>query len=484
MTPTVRVPFLRRLVSTDPADVAHVYLTATVVAGIVALLAIFAVLAERLIAGPGLLGPEGAARVSAAHGLIAVHLVLVPALPAILGNLRLPGELGLENVAFPRLSRAAAWLHLLGFGVVMAGVLSGGVHPWAFDAGLGVAMPAAALVSMLGVLLVWSAATLNGLTLMVTLRLARAERPRSLFAFGVGLMASVLLVATPVLGLTALVVAIERTVGLGLFDPSLGGDPGLYRQFAWFAVNATLTAAVLPAVGLALDLLADAAGQAAHGRGFARGAMLTLAVFGVLAWGRHLLFRGQSPMADMVGSFFGLLSAVPATLLVMVGLSRLARTRGRLDGPTLWAGAFVLLFAGGVVAGVLTSALGTATALVGTSFTTGHLHTFVAGGVLFAWLGGMAAWRRTGDPADEAAPGASLGRWAPALTFVGASLVFPAMFVAGLSGVAPRDGEPPTAHLGLPAVALLGGLLIASGLALAAFDLWRRGHALSPAPAR
>ena len=37
--------------------------------------------------------------------------------------------------------------------------------------------------------------------------------------------------ATPIIGITLLLVVVERWLGVGIFDPALGGDPVLYQHF-------------------------------------------------------------------------------------------------------------------------------------------------------------------------------------------------------------------------------------------------------------
>ena len=41
------------------------------------------------------------------------------------------------------------------------------------------------------------------------------------------------LLATPVIGITLVLVALERVFGVGVFNPALGGDPVLYQHLFW-----------------------------------------------------------------------------------------------------------------------------------------------------------------------------------------------------------------------------------------------------------
>jgi cytochrome c oxidase subunit 1 len=471
------------LFTTDARRIGRVHLVAAALALVAGLVAALGIQAERLTTGPTLLGPEGFVRLTAAHGLLMVHLLLVPALPTVLGNLLLPAELGLENVAFPRLNRASLWLFLAGALVALGGLAGGGLQHWAFDTQLGAVAPTPTLWAMVGVTMLMLSAMLTGLNFLVSMHIRPGTAPLSLFAWGLRLMAWVHLLAAPIFALTTTVVFAERWLGVGFFDPALGGDPGLYRQFAWFAGHATLTAALLPAAGLALDRLADAATRPTGSRRFAVGALIALAVLGVSNWGQHLFMRGQSAMAAMVFSLFGLLAVVPATGLVLHGVRTLVRGGLRFTPAALWATAFVLLFAGGTVASLLMASVGTGGLLAASTFSAGQLHTFVAGGVIFAFMAGLhGAWPQVTGRTDATEPPGA--RIAAGLSFTGASLAFLPMFVAGLSGMPGRMSDALPTHPGLHSVAFMGGLTLAAGLALAIFGLWwTRGGAPRQEPA-
>lgn len=470
-SPALRPRPLAWLFSTDARTIGHVHLVVSALALVAGIVAALAVQAERLTRGPTVVGPEGFARLYAAHGVLMVHLVLVPALSAVLGNLRLPAELGASNLAFPKLNRAMLWLFLAGAAAAIGGLATGGLHHWAYDTQVGAVASNPTLVAMAGVLMLMVSAMVTGLNFIVSVHVRRERRPLSLFAWGLCLMAGVQLLATPVFGLTVTVAFAERLFDVGLVDASLGGDPGLYRQFAWFAGHGTLTATLLPAVGLALDHLVAAARRPVGSRRFAVGSLVALAVFGVTTWGQHLFFGGQAALADMVFSLFGLLSAVPAAGLVFYGLRLLARGGVRFTAEALWSTAFLCLFAGGTVAGLFLSTLGTGGLLAGSTFSAGHTHTFIAGGVLFAFMGGLSStWGPTDDGVAAEPPG---GRIAALLAFAGASLAFLPMFAAGLAGMPQRMDDALPASAGLHGLAFLGGLVLIAGLTVAVFGFWR-----------
>ena len=67
------------------------------------------------------------------HGVIMVFLVIIPSIPAALGNFVLPLQLGAKDVAFPRLNLLSYYIYVTGalFGVYA--MLSDGVDTgWTF----------------------------------------------------------------------------------------------------------------------------------------------------------------------------------------------------------------------------------------------------------------------------------------------------------------------------------------------------------------
>ena len=62
--------------------------------------------------------------------------------------------------------------------------------------------------------------------------------------------------ATPVLGITLLLLATERILGVGIFDPALGGDPVLFQHFFWFYSHPAVYIMILPAMGVISELIA------------------------------------------------------------------------------------------------------------------------------------------------------------------------------------------------------------------------------------
>ena len=61
--------------------------------------------------------------------------------------------------------------------------------------------------------------------------------------------------ATPVLAITMVLLMLERFLGIGIFDPALGGDPVLYQHFFWFYSHPAVYIMILPAFGIISEII-------------------------------------------------------------------------------------------------------------------------------------------------------------------------------------------------------------------------------------
>ena len=59
----------------------------------------------------------------------------------------------------------------------------------------------------------------------------------------------ILVLATPVLAATLVLIGLERFWKIGIFDPSLGGDPLLFQHLFWFYSHPAVYIMLLPGMG-------------------------------------------------------------------------------------------------------------------------------------------------------------------------------------------------------------------------------------------
>jgi cytochrome c oxidase subunit I len=434
------------------------------------------------------------------HGVVMVFLVMIPGVPAILGNFVLPMMLSAQNVAFPRINRLSFHLYCLG-ALVLLYVLASGVTHFAFgktlpggsgldtgwtfyipystdNAGNGVS------VALLGVFILAFSSILTGVNFVVSIHMLR---PRLMTWFRMPLFlwalygASIVqILATPVLGVTLLLIAAERFGHVGIFDPNFGGDPLLFQHFFWFYAHPAGYIMILPAMGIISELVSTFSRKHIFGYAFIAYSSTTIALVGLLGWGQHLFVSGQS---GLVNAVFGLLSfsvAIPFAITVCSWLATLYRGSIRLAAPMLYAIGFIALFTIGSLTGLFFGSIATSVHLINTSFLVAHFHYMLAGSTLFAFLGGMYYWwpKITGKMYSE--------KWsalAALWVFVGFNLAFFPLFIAGSRGMPDRHATYAPQYQVFQVISTLGAYVMAVGLVMVVLT-WlhslRRGR---PAPA-
>src|SRR3569832_702944 len=137
-----------------------------------------------------------------------------------------------------------------------------------------------------------------------------------LFVWGIYATSIIQVLATPVIGLTTLLVGIEKVGGFGLFDPGRGGDPVLLQHLFWFYSHPAVYIMVLPAMGVISELVAAFCRKQVFGYTFVAFASLGIAVLGFLVWGHHMFVAGQSVYAALVFSILSFLVAIPSAVKV------------------------------------------------------------------------------------------------------------------------------------------------------------------------
>ena len=103
------------------------------------------------------------------------------------------------------------------------------------------------------------------------------------------------ILATPVLGITLLLLICERVMHIGIFDPVYGGDPVLFQHFFWFYSHPAVYIMILPGMGVISELIAIYSQKKIFGYSFIAFSSVAIALLGFLVWGHHMFTSGQSP---------------------------------------------------------------------------------------------------------------------------------------------------------------------------------------------
>ncbi|MBO0737534.1 MAG: cbb3-type cytochrome c oxidase subunit I [Alphaproteobacteria bacterium] len=389
----------------------------------------------------GLLQPSIYNRVFTMHGIVMVWFFLIPSIPTTLGNFVLPLMIGAHDLAFPRINLASWYVFNLSGLVLLYALIMGGA-----DAGWTFYPPFSTLYSDGYILVAALAVFVNGFsTIMTALNfVVTTHRLRApgmtwmrlpLFVWAIYSVSLLMLLATPVLAMVLLLVAAERFLQVGLFDPTHGGDPILFQHIFWFYSHPAVYIMIVPAMGVVSELVTCFARRPIFGYTGMAYALMAIAILSFFVWAHHMFVAGISIYSAVVFSLMTFFVAVPSAIKVFNWTATLHKGSISFDAPFLYALGFVLLFTIGGVTGLMVATLGLDIDLHDTYFVIAHFHYIMVGGTVSAFFGGLHYWwpKITGRLYPEL-----WARFAALLTFVGFNLTFFPQFILGYLGMPRR----------------------------------------------
>jgi cytochrome c oxidase subunit 1 len=387
-----------------------------------------------------LLSPEQYNQAFTLHGAIMVFLFIIPAVPGILGNFLVPIMIGAKDVAFPKINLLSLYLYWIAAIVTMSSLLQGGLDTgWTFYVPYASTTNTAVLTVTLGVFINGFSSILTGLNFIVTIHKLRAPGMSwyrmPLFLWAIYATSIVQVLATPVLAITLLLLFMERWLHIGIFDPTLGGDPVLFQHFFWFYSHPAVYIMILPGMGIISELIAVHSHRRIFGYRAIAFSSVALALIGFLVWGHHLFVAGQSTLAATIFSFLTFAVAIPSGIKVFNWISTMWKGSISLKAPMLYAMAFMFLFSIGGLTGLFLGMLSIDIHLHDTYFVVAHFHYVMMGGTVIAFVGGLHHWwpKMTGKMYDE-----KLAALACAFIFVGFNATFFTQFILGSRGMPRR----------------------------------------------
>jgi cytochrome c oxidase subunit 1 len=433
----------------------------------------FAALAVRTeLLGPQqtIMTADGYNKMFTLHGAVMIFLFIIPGIPAAIGNFVLPIMLGAKDVAFPRLNLASYWLWVTGACLMITAVITGGVDTgWTFYTPYSTTTNTNVIKTTFGVFVLGFSSILTGLNFIVTIHKLRPKGMTwfrmPLFLWGLYGTALIQVLATPVLAITLLLLIAERVMGVGIFDPSLGGDPVLYQHFFWFYSHPAVYIMILPAMGVISELISIHSRKHIFGYSFIALSSIAIAAFGFLVWGHHMFTSGQSGVANMIFSALTFSVAIPSAIKTFNWLATLYKGNIVLNTPMIYALSFIVLFGIGGLTGLHLGALAVDVHLHDTYFVVAHFHYVMFGGTVIAFLGGLHHWwpKITGRMYSEL-----WGRVAAAMVFVGFNVTFFTQFLMGSQGMPRRYYNYVDAYHSYHLVSTLGSYLMGAGFVLCA----------------
>jgi len=396
---------------------------------------------ELMTPGGDLLEAETYNKMFTMHGVVMVFFVLIPAIPAILGNFLIPLMIGARDVAFPRLNLASWYVFMLGGMLALTAGIFGGVDTgWTFYTPYSsVYSNSNVILAGLGAFSAGFSSILTGLNFIVTIHTMRAPGMTwfrlPLFIWAHYATSLIQVLATPVIAITLILMVLERGLGLGIFNPNLGGDPVLFQHLFWFYSHPAVYIMILPGMGVMSEMVAFVARKRIFGYSFVAFSSLGIAIIGFFVWGHHMYVSGQSVYAGMVFSLITFLVAVPSAIKTFNWLATLYKGSITYESPLYFVVGFLGLFVIGGVTGLFLAAVGLDVHMHDTYFVVAHFHYIMVGGEIVAFLGGLHFWwpKITGRLYPEA-----FAKISALLVFFGFNLTFFPQFLVGYLGMPRR----------------------------------------------
>jgi cytochrome c oxidase subunit I len=414
------------------------------------------------------------------HGVVMIFFFLIPSIPAVLGNFLVPLMIGAKDLAFPKLNLLSWYVYNLGGIFALYALVNGGVDTgWTFYTPYSATYSLSNVIPVvIGAFILGFSSILTALNFIVTIHKMRAPGLTwfrlPLFIWASYATSIIIVLGTPVIAITLSLLAFERIMGTGIFDPALGGDPILFQHLFWFYSHPAVYIMIIPSMGVISEVVTCFARKKIFGYKFMTFAILAIAVFGFLVWGHHMFVSGQSVYASLVFSVLSFAVAIPSAIKVFNWTATLYKGHIEFRTPILYAFGFIGLFTIGGLTGLFLASIATDVHLTDTYFVVAHFHYIMVGGAVMGYLAGIHFWwpKITGRMYNEA-----WAKFSALILFVGFNLTFFPQFVLGFLGMPRRYYVYPDEFQVLNVLSTAGATILGLGYIIPmVYLLWSLKH--------
>jgi len=431
----------------------------------------------QMLAPASILKPQTYNSFFTLHGVTMVFLVVIPGIPTIFANFFLPIQIGARDMAFPRLNLLSWWFFISGAILVYISLFTGGGPidtGWTFYVPYSLRTTVNVPLAVFGVFVLGFSSILTGINIVTTTHRLRAPgmtwHRLPLFIWATYSTAWVQILATPILGITLLLIILDRLFGVGIFNPAEGGDPILYQHLFWIYSHPAVYIMILPAMGVVSDLVPVFARKTIFGYRAVAYSGVAIAAVGSLVWGHHMFVSGQSDLADILFSLLTFLVAIPSAIKVFNWVATLYKGSIVLEPPLLFMLAFIFLFSIGGLTGLIQGALAANLHLHDTYWVVGHFHYIIFGGMGFAFFGAIHYWF---PKMFNRMYNRKVAKWAWLILFLGFNIFYFSMLLLGWEGMPRRYYDYLPEFRTLQLSATFGSWIMVAGLIVMFVNIFR-----------